>query len=163
MSNPAILWTVAHQAPLSMEFSRQEYWSGLPCSPPGDLPDQGSNLHLLNLLLWQADSLPLVSPGKPSNPTLCVLNCSVVSDSLWPHRLQPTMLLCPWQFSRQEYWSGLPSSPPEDSQPRDQTHIFHIAGGFLTIWAKGKGIPYDCINLHFKSYCLKVWPLDHMP
>ena len=30
-------WTVAHQAPLSMEFSRQEYWSGLPCSPPGDL------------------------------------------------------------------------------------------------------------------------------
>ena len=34
-----ILWAVAHQAPLSMEFSRQEYWSGLPCPPPGDLPD----------------------------------------------------------------------------------------------------------------------------
>ena len=34
-----ILWTVALQAPLSMGFSRQEYWSGLPCSPPGDLPD----------------------------------------------------------------------------------------------------------------------------
>ena len=32
-------WTVAHQAPLSMEFSRQEYWSGLPCPSPGDLPD----------------------------------------------------------------------------------------------------------------------------
>ena len=31
-------WTVAHQAPLSMEFSRQEYWSGLLCPPPGDLP-----------------------------------------------------------------------------------------------------------------------------
>ena len=31
----------AHQAPLSMEFSRQEYWSGLPCPPPGDLPDSG--------------------------------------------------------------------------------------------------------------------------
>ena len=30
-------WTVAHQAPLSMGFSRQEYWRGLPCSPPGDL------------------------------------------------------------------------------------------------------------------------------
>ena len=46
------LWTVAHQAPLSMGFSRQKYWSGLPCSPPGDLPDPGiepaslmSNLH----------------------------------------------------------------------------------------------------------------------
>ena len=37
----ATLWTVAHQAPLSMGFSRQEYWSGLPCLPPGDLPDPG--------------------------------------------------------------------------------------------------------------------------
>ena len=35
------LWTVAHQAPLSMGFSRQEYWSGLPCPPPGDLPNPG--------------------------------------------------------------------------------------------------------------------------
>ena len=37
----AALWTVARQIPLSMEFSRQEYWSGLPCPPPGDLPDSG--------------------------------------------------------------------------------------------------------------------------
>ena len=35
------LWTIAHQAPLSMGFSRQEYWSGLTCPPPGDLPDAG--------------------------------------------------------------------------------------------------------------------------
>ena len=34
-------WTAARQAPLSMEFSRQEYWSGLPCPPPEDLPDPG--------------------------------------------------------------------------------------------------------------------------
>ena len=34
-----MLWTVVHQAPLSMEFSRQEYWSGLPCPPPGHLPN----------------------------------------------------------------------------------------------------------------------------
>ena len=37
----ATSWTVAHQAPPSMGFSRQEYWSGLPCPPPGDLPDPG--------------------------------------------------------------------------------------------------------------------------
>ena len=37
----ATLWTEAHQDPLSMGFSRQEYWSGLPCLPPGDLPDPG--------------------------------------------------------------------------------------------------------------------------
>ena len=35
------LWIVAHQPPLSMVFSRQEYWSGLPCHPPGDLPNPG--------------------------------------------------------------------------------------------------------------------------
>ena len=38
----ATLWTVAHQAPLSMGFSRQEYWSGLPCPPSGDLPGLGT-------------------------------------------------------------------------------------------------------------------------
>ena len=37
----ATSWTVAHQAPLSMEFSRQEYWNGLPSPPPGNLPDPG--------------------------------------------------------------------------------------------------------------------------
>ena len=37
----ATLWPIAHQVPLSMEFSRQKYWRGLPCSPPGDLPDSG--------------------------------------------------------------------------------------------------------------------------
>ena len=36
-----ILWTVAHQVPLSMGFFRQEYWNGLLCLPPGDLPDPG--------------------------------------------------------------------------------------------------------------------------
>ena len=37
----ATLWTLAHRASLSMGFSRQEYWIGLPCPPPGDLPDPG--------------------------------------------------------------------------------------------------------------------------
>ena len=41
MSNSATLWTIAHQPLPSMGFSRQEYWSGLPCPPPRDLPDSG--------------------------------------------------------------------------------------------------------------------------
>ena len=57
-----ILWTVAHQAPLSMGFSRQENWSGLPCPPPGDLPDPGIEPASLAL---QEDSLPTEPPGKP--------------------------------------------------------------------------------------------------
>ena len=43
-----ISWTVAHQAPLSMEFSRPEYWSGLPCPSPGHHPDPGIELGLLH-------------------------------------------------------------------------------------------------------------------
>ena len=45
---------------------------------------------------------------------MLVLSCSVVSDSLQPHGLQPTRLLCPWGFSRQEHWSGLPCPSPGD-------------------------------------------------
>ena len=45
-----IPWTVAHQVPLSIEFSRQEYWSGLPFHTPGDLPDPG------------------IEPGSPVSP-----------------------------------------------------------------------------------------------
>ena len=41
MSDSATSWTVAHQAPLSIGFSRQKYWSGLACPPPGGLPDPG--------------------------------------------------------------------------------------------------------------------------
>ena len=46
-------WTIAHQAPLFVEFPRQEYWSGLPCPPPGIFPTRGSNLCLLQLLPWR--------------------------------------------------------------------------------------------------------------
>ena len=59
-------WTVAHRAPLSMEFSRQEYWSELPFPPPGDLPDPGMELMSPVCQHWQADSLP-APPGKPLN------------------------------------------------------------------------------------------------
>ena len=56
------LWTIVHQAPLSIGFSRQEYWNGLPCPPAGDLPDPGMKLCLLCLLHWQVDSLVLGFP-----------------------------------------------------------------------------------------------------
>ena len=46
-------WTVAHQAALSMEFPRQEYWSGVPFPPPGDLPDPGIELASLASLQWR--------------------------------------------------------------------------------------------------------------
>ena len=56
-------WTAASQAPPSMGFSRQEYWSGLPFSSPGDLPDSGIEPRSPIL---QADALPSKPPGKPN-------------------------------------------------------------------------------------------------
>ena len=59
----AITWTVACQAPLSMRFSRQEYWSGLPFPSPGDLPNPGIKPRSPAL---QADSFPTELQGKPN-------------------------------------------------------------------------------------------------
>ena len=55
-------WTVAYQAPRSMGFSRQEYWSGLPFPSPGDLPDSGIEPGSPTL---QADALTSEPPGEP--------------------------------------------------------------------------------------------------
>ena len=66
MSNSATPWTVAHQAPLSMEFSRQENWSGLPFPTPGGLPDPGIEPASPAL---QVDSLPSEPLGKPGGGT----------------------------------------------------------------------------------------------
>ena len=69
----ATLWTVAHQAPLSMVFSRQEYWSGLPFPSSGDPPDPGIEPRSPAL---EADALTSEPPGKncieSSNFTICV-------------------------------------------------------------------------------------------
>ena len=61
VSDSATLQTEAHRAPLSMGFSRQKYWSGLPCSPPGDLPNSGIKLRSPAL---QANFLPLSYQGS---------------------------------------------------------------------------------------------------
>ena len=72
-----ILWTGAHQAPLSRGFSRQEYWSGLPCPSPGNLPNPGITP---GSPAWQEDSLPSQPPGKPGNHLQSYCQTSI-SDS----------------------------------------------------------------------------------
>ena len=78
-------WTVAHQAPLSMEFSRQEYWSELSFPSQGDLPDPGIELRFSAL---QADSLPSKPPlyicrsqfiPLPPLPPWCPYACVSIS------------------------------------------------------------------------------------
>ena len=70
VSDSAIPWTVALQAPLPMEFSKQEYWSGLPFPSPGELPNLGIEPKSFTL---QADSLLSKPPGKPyDKPRQCI-------------------------------------------------------------------------------------------
>ena len=102
------LCPVAHQAPLSMGFSRQEYWSGLPFSSPGDLPDPGIKpASLTPSLHWQVGSLPPVPPGKPKwasrwelIPTALylVIHCFVTSHPR-AHQLESTRIHHFSQFS----------------------------------------------------------------
>ena len=98
------LWIIAFQAPLSMGFFRQEYWSGLLCPPPGDLPDPGmeSNSLMSTALadkffttstIWGAhddiyetrDSLSQSEINKPKNNELCSLSWDVetLAGRLW--------------------------------------------------------------------------------
>ena len=86
-------WTVAHQVPLSVGFPKQINWSGLYFLLQGIFPTQGSNLHLLSLLHWQADSLLLSHKGSPKlevisqakvvlESQLCPTLCDPVDSSL---------------------------------------------------------------------------------
>ena len=71
------LWTVAHQVPLSMKFSRQEYWSGLPIPSPGDLPDTGIEPWSPT---WAGKFLSTEPPGKPINQYKNLKNCCYLAN-----------------------------------------------------------------------------------
>ena len=82
-------WTLACQAPLSMGFSRQEYWGGLPCPPPEDLPGPGI---------------------EPTSLTSLALAGGLFA-TLWTVAHQAALSR---RSSRQEYWGGLPCPLPGD-------------------------------------------------
>ena len=84
-SDSATPWTVAHQVPLSMEFSRQEYWSGVPFHPPGDLPEPGIKPVSPACPALAGGSLQ-IRPGKKKKPLQNVPNtvpikCPPLTDS----------------------------------------------------------------------------------
>ena len=74
----ATLGTVAHQAPLSMGFCRQECWSGLPCPTPGDLPNLGNEPMSPESPTLQMGSFPTESRGNPT-PIMMVLSGKVLT------------------------------------------------------------------------------------
>ena len=84
------LWTVARHAPLSMGFPREEYWSGLPCPPPRDLPNPGIKPAFPVSPALQVNSLPAEPPGKPKL-FIYKLNHFAVYQELTQH-CKPTIL-----------------------------------------------------------------------
>ena len=138
------LGTVAHQAPLSMGFSRQEYWSRSPCPPPGDLSAAtAKSLQSCPTLCDPIDGSP---PGSPVSGILQARTLEWVAISLsnaWKWKVKVKSLSCVWPsvipwtaayqappsmgFSRQEYWSGVPLPSPGDLPDTDQTRVSYIS------------------------------------
>ena len=83
-------WTVAYQAPPSMGFSRQEYWSGLPFPSPGDLPDPGIESGFLPrskrpLISWlQSPSAVILEPRKIKSDTVSTVSPSISHEVMGP-------------------------------------------------------------------------------
>ena len=80
--------------------------------------------------------------AQPLDPSLCLFSCPVLSNSLQPHGLQATRLLCPWGFSKQEYWRGLPCPPPGDlPNPGIEPRSLTLQAHSLPFEPPGKPIP----------------------
>ena len=95
------LWTLTYQVPPSIEFSRKEYWSGLPFPSPGNLPNRG--IEPGSPTLW-ADTLPSEPPGKPELEPTMLQNLGQSTDRsfyCWPFPLFPptsslrNLITCP--------------------------------------------------------------------
>ena len=87
-------WTVVYQAPPSMGFSRQEYWSGLPFPSPGDLPDPGIEPGSPTL---QADALTSEPPGKPDIMYIYIIYCIYIIKYVIGV-LTFSLSMIPWRF-----------------------------------------------------------------
>ena len=158
-SDPTLCDAMDHRAcqvPLSMGFSRQEYWSGLPCPSPGDLPDPGINPISLRgrffttSSTWEALSEWLGevkwSEVAQSCPTLCnPVNCSLPGSSV--HRIFQARVL---------EWVAI-SFSRGSSQPRDQTRVSRTAGRRFTIWATREAKSDWIVVCNFTLYVGISW------
>ena len=128
-------WTVACQAPLSMGFSRQGYWSGLPFPSPGDLPDPGIEPRSPAL---QAVSLPIELPRKllgggwvPLNTSPTLLDSAAVLD--FDTRRQPWLSLSPFQTRPAQSSLSLWEGPQHFSRPGFPPAEDHSTSGQLPL------------------------------
>ena len=136
--------------PLPMGFSRQEYWSGLPCPSPGDLPHQGSNLHLLHdrqiLYRWATREALGVRWG-PTN----FLGCR------WP----PSCWICTWPLLGACTWqeSSYDSFSPygDESLQESTTHITLSKSNYLPKASSSQSLGVRASTLHMEGKGFNLW------
>ena len=161
-------WTVAYQAPLSMGFSRKEYWSGLPFPSPGSPPNPGIKPRCPAL---QPDALPSEPPGKSSvcycryynSECLCAYSCISHSDHcLWAKILDGKLLA---YFTSLNYLHGpTPGSSPSNSSlslwpllegaSPDSGLLSHTRASPPQPWHYWDSRPYNCLSWGL------FWPLQ---
>ena len=137
-------WTVAHQAPLSMGFSRQEYWSRLPCPSPGDLPHPGIKPTSLVSLPWQADSLPLRHLGS-------ALPLEVQSLNHWTIKEVPCFpffIIIPTTHpSYYYYYYYTHIHTQQQQQQQHLTRLAHQRWSYMCVEQMEPNAPHSCPNL----------------
>ena len=161
VSDFATLWTVACQASLSMRFSKQEYWSGLPFPSPEDLPDPG------------------IKPTSLMSPALAggFFPTSATWETLWNHKKRKwKSLSCLWLWDLMDcslpgssahwilqarilQWVAIPFSSGS-SQPKDRTQVSHIAGGFFVVWATREATETTVLSTKAGSCSRHSWLLE---
>ena len=146
------LWTAACQAPLSMGFSRQEYWSGMPCSSPGHLPDPEvkpmSPAFQVDPLLWATWETPTYTMHA-----MCILGCfSLVwfFVTLWT---VATRLLCPWDSPGKNTGVGcyaiLQRIFLTQGSNLHLSHLLHWQAGSLPLAPPGKPLLSNIYAFYF--------------
>ena len=125
LSNSANPWTLACQAPLSVEFSTQEYWTGLPFPPPGDLPDPGIKSTSPVSPALQVDFFTTEPPGKP--------------QGCWgTNRLNAFVKVSQWQFGQAPSWTHSFTPVATQGRASEVSRSPPSSWGLHSLWAQGK-------------------------
>ena len=162
----ATLWTVFHQATLTMGFSRQEYWSGLPYSPPGDLPGPGIELMSPVAPALKVDSLSLNHQGSwllyiPSSFILIYGNClsakSIYSRGLSSitAALVPNIKFCDRFQNIQAATDILSFDHHTSVNGRNKCHCYHLSFQ-MGAWDSGRW-NNELKKRQIGNKCLSLW------
>ena len=163
MSNSGIPCTVAHQAPLSMGFPRQEHWSGLPFPPPRNLPDPGIEPASImsSALGGRIFTTSATWKGISSHPGILIHFSHVQLFAIpWTVIFQVPLSM---GFSRQEFCNGLPCPPLGDFPTISSQGIviptFHLSPPWLLAFPPSSYLIQEKCFWLYRPNTSSIWPL----